>query len=195
MTTPLTAPLVQFVRPREAYLALAGKGAWAAVGGASALILVAGFSALAGTPFFSWLLPASILVERALLSAVGGAALWGLCMAVGERRPLIPAMMAVFMAMSAWAAMTVFLWLVSGMAGLPAWFNWSPAPLVWLLPPGRTALFMFSFLADLDIPSIAAIFILGNGLSAVWSIGRSTGARLVWAVYLCAIILRAVTVP
>ncbi len=54
---------------------------------------------------------------------------------------------------------------------------------------------MFSFLADLDIPSITAIFILGKGLSAVWKTGPSTGARLVWTVYLCAIILRAVTVP
>ncbi len=194
MSKALFAPITQFVRPVHAHRYLVGEGRLQALVSSALLILLGGFAAGVQYSILSWEVPVFMLVERMLLAALGGAAVWGIARALGEKARLLPAMYSAFMSMTVWVLCVALLMWVQRPAGLPPGFTWSLGELAAWLPGSQAGAFVFIVLLNLDIPSIATVFIFGRGLSAVWGAGPSFGIRLAWAVYLFAVLLQAVPV-
>lgn len=194
MTGGATAPLVQFRYPGKAHRSLLQGGAAAAMGVTALLILAGGAAAGAMSSLTAWELPFFILLERTVLAFLGGLAVWGLARAMGERVSLIPGLQSAFMAMAVWVLGVAALMALSLVLGVSPGFTWSLGELAGLLPSSRTGVFLFLVMVNLDLPSAAAVFVWGRGLSGVWETKPSFGMRMVWAVYLFAVILQAVPV-
>ncbi|MFO7627336.1 MAG: hypothetical protein R6V62_08775 [Candidatus Fermentibacteraceae bacterium] len=188
------APLLQFHHPAKAHLMLAGNGSWTITGFSAMFILFGGFAATAGSPASLPALPLFILFERMFMAALGGTAAWALARALGEKFSILPCIQSTFMSMTVWVLGFAALVWISRVAGIPPGFSWSLAELAWRLPVNPAEAFFFIVLLNLDIPSVVTVFIWGRGLSAVWGTDPSLGMRLVWAVYLFAVLLQAVPV-
>lgn len=188
------APLLQFVHPAKAHLLLLGRGSWKVMVFCALLILAGSAAVAAGTLSSLPGLPFFVLLERAFVASLGGAAVWALARAQGERHGVLPAIQSAFMSMTAWVLCLAALVWVSRIAGFPPGFSWSTADLAPGLPSSPLGAFIFIVLLSLDIPSVATVFIWGRGLSAVWGTDRSFGIRLVWAVFLLAVLLQAAPV-
>lgn len=187
-------PLVQFIHPAKAHLLLLGKGSWRVLLFSAILMLAGGAAAAAGTLSSLPWLPLFVLLERTVVAALGGAAAWALARALGERFSVFAAIQSAFVSMAAWVLGLAALVWVARIAGMPPGFSWSPAELAKGLPASPAGIFIFIVLLNLDIPSVATVFIWGKGLSAVWGTEPSFGIRLAWAVFLFAVLLQAVPV-
>lgn len=190
----VAAPLLQFYRPAKAHRTLVGNGSWKVMGFSALFILLGGFAATAGSLAAFPELPFFILLERMFMAALGGAAVWALARALGEKFSVMPGIKSAFMSMTVWVLGFAALVWVSRIAGIPPDFSWSPAEFAWRLPANPAGMFFFIVLLNLDIPSVVTVFIWGRGLSAVWGTDPSFGMRLAWAVYLFAVLLQAVPV-
>lgn len=194
MTGHAAAPLLQFTSPSKAHRMLVGKGSWKVMGFSALFILLGAVAVTAGSITALPGLPFFILFERMFVAALGGAAVWALARALGEKFAILPGIQAAFMSMTVWVLGYAALVWVSRAAGIPPGFSWSPAELAWWLPVNPAGVFFFIVLLSLDIPSVVTVFIWGKGLSAVWGTDQSFCMRLVWAVYLFAVLLQAVPV-
>ena len=184
--------LFQFFSPKRAYDSLMGEGQGAALAGSASLILIVGFVPFLFTGSISGInveIPLLIALERVLLSAAAGVAVYTLSYALGNRKPLWPAMSSCFLSMGAFMIMIALLTLMSHLLSLPLQFTWSPAEFLFDLPGSRLSLFLILFAAKLDLASLATIFLWGKGLSEVWNVDSGTGQRLAWTVYLFGILL------
>jgi hypothetical protein len=197
MSLPDTAAaLVQFLRPEGAYRTLVTGSQSAAIGGAALLITAIGFLPflfLGGMGPGDGQIPFLILLERGILAGAGGLAAYALAYALGERKPLWPAVSSCFLSMGAFMILVGVLTFISYMISLPPGFTWSPAELLGGVSATRLGVFLFLFSARLDLASLTTVYLWGRGLSVVWNTDRSTGQRMAWAVYLFGILL--VTLP
>jgi hypothetical protein len=188
------APVLQFARPSEAHRMLVTVSPVGAMAVTAMIITAGGLLAGAMTSLLSWELPVFILFERALLASLGGAAAWGLARASGSRVPLVPGMQSAFMSMTVWVLGVSVLMLLSRAFGISSGFSWSAGELAGPLAGTRAGLFLLLVLVNLDIVSIATVFVWGKGLSSVWGTSPSFGIRMAWAVYLFAVVLQAVPI-
>lgn len=184
--------LKQFHSPEVAYGSLTGEGQSAAIVGSAALILLVGFIPfvfMGGISSVEAEIPFLILLERILLSAAAGVAVYALSYALGNRRPLWTAVSSSFLSMGAFMVSVAILTLIAHLFSLPVQFTWSPAEFLFNLPETRLSIFFLLFAARLDLASLVTVYLWGRGLSAVWKMDRSTGQRLAWTVYLFGILL------
>ena len=190
--TGLAAPLIQFRFPEKAYSFLLGAEQGKALAGTAALILFIGFLPflfMGGVSSGEAEIPLLISLERALLSAAAGLSVFALAFALGDRKPLWPAISSSFLSMGAFMVIIAVLTLLSYLFSLPGQFTWSPAELLLDLPPTRLSVFLLLFASRLDLASLVTVYLWGRGLSTVWDVNRSTGQRMAWTVYLFGILL------
>ena len=190
------AVLNQFLRPGDAYRTLAAGGQGAAIAGAAFVITAIGFLPflfLGGMGPGDGQIPFLILLERGILAGAGGLAVYALMYALGDRKPLWPAVSSCFLSMGAFMILVGALTFISYILSLPPGFTWSPAELFEGVSATRMGVFLFLFSARLDLASLTTVYLWGRGLSVVWNTDRSTGQRMAWAVYLFGILL--VTLP
>jgi len=184
--------LIQFRFPERAYRSLAGEGQSMAIAGSVSLILLVGFIPFAFMGSMSAAeaeIPFLILLERILLSAAAGVAVYALAYALGNRKPLWPAVSSSFMSMGAFMVSVGVLTLFSHLLSLPLQFTWSPAEFLFNLPETRLSIFLLLFTARLDLASLVTVYLWGRGLSTVWKVDSSTGQRMAWTIYLFGILL------
>ena len=184
--------LIQFRYPERAYGSLTGEAQGSALAGTGFVILLVGFIPFAFMGSISAAeaeIPFLILLERVLLSAAAGVAVYALAYALGNRKPLWPAVSSSFMSMGAFMVSVAVLTLFSHLFSLPVQFTWSPAEFLFNLPETRLSIFLLLFAARLDLASIATVYLWGRGLSAVWKTDSGAGQRMAWTVYLFGILL------
>lgn len=190
--TGFAAVLIQFPFPEKAYRLLCGEEQGRAIMGTAALILFIGFIPfilMNGISQAETGIPLLIAAERVILSAAAGLAVFALAYALGEKKPLWPAITSSFLSMGAFMAVIAVLTLISYIFSLPGQFSWSPAEFLTSLPATRLSVFLVLFAARLDLASLVTVYLWGRGLSTVWDTDRNTGQRLVWTVYLFGILL------
>lgn len=187
-----TSVLIQFRFPERAYGSLIGEGQGAAIAGSALLILLVGFIPFAfmeGVSAAEAQIPFLIVLERILLSAAAGVAVYALAYALGNRKPLWPAVSSSFLSMGAFMVLVALLTWFSHVLSLPLQFTWSPAEFLFDLPETRLSIFLLLFTARLDLASLVTVYLWGRGLSAVWKTDSGTGQRMAWTVYLFGILL------
>lgn len=191
------AVLIQFRSPERAYGYLTGGGQSAAIAGALGLIFLVGFipflfQGLASTAGIE--VAFLILLERIILSVAAGVSVYILSYALGERKPLWPAVSSSLLSMGAFMVSIALLTLLSHLLSLSLQFTWSPAEILFGLPRTRLTVFILLFTARLDLASIVTVYLWGRGLSTVWKVDLSIGQRMVWTVYLFGILLITLSV-
>ena len=187
------AVFIQFIDPATAYGYATGKDQNKALTGAAAVILFIGFTPfiLQGmTPLESDLMvPVWILIERLILAAAAGLAVYILSFAIGGRNPLWPAISSSFLSMGAFMLLVALLSSLAYLFSLPVGFSWSPAEGMMGLPMSRLSVFLVLFAARLDLASLATVYLWGRGLSVGWNKDTVFGQRLAWTIYLFGILL------
>ncbi len=187
------AVFIQFKDPATAYGCVTGKNQNKALFGTAAVILFIGF-----TPFIlqgggftesDLMIPAWILIERAVLASAAGLAVYVLSFALGGKKPLWPAITSSFLSMGAFMILVALLAFLAYLFSLPTGFSWSPAEGMMKLPVTRLSVFIVLFAARLDIASLATVYLWGRGLSTGWNETAGFGQRLAWTVYLFGILL------
>lgn len=187
------AVFIQFADPLTAYSYVTGKNQNKALSGAAAVILFIGLTPLifqgGGFTESDLMIPAWILIERAILAAAAGLAVYVLSFALGGKKPLWPAIASSFLSMGAFMVLVALLALIAYLLSLPAGFSWSPAEGMMGLPVTRLSVFLVLFAARLDLASLATVYLWGRGLSVGWNETANFGQRLAWTIYLFGILL------
>lgn len=188
--------LLQFFNPEDAYQFLKGEGQSRALAGSAIVIMSIGFipfvlqgnlnSESAGIAFL-------ILIERIIISAAAGLAVYALSFALQGKNPLWPAVASSFLSMGAFMVLIAVLTLLSSLLSLPGTFTWSPAEFLPVMTETKISVFTVLFLARLDIASLVTVYLWGRGLSVLWGTDLSKGQRMAWTVYLFGILL--ITLP
>ena len=144
-----------------------------------------------------WAIPLIELVTRAFYALIGGLATFGVVYAASWdwKRSLWRHLKAAWMAMAAYAVVSLLLAALSRLLGAP-WLG-GPSPAM-LMPipaePSRLYVFAFRFLQHLDLQSAATVTVWGIGVSSLFERSPSFGLKLVAFVYSCGLFLLAAPV-
>lgn len=138
-------------------------------------------------------LPLARLIERGLIAVIGALAAFGIVFAVESRKVgrLGDYITSAVLSQSAYMLTGMLLIVVVTMLRIPPTVRLNLAVLIPVdtLSPSRIHVFLFTFLSNIDIPSIAALLLWGRGLSAMLGRSHSWGIRLCISVYIIGILL------
>jgi len=144
-----------------------------------------------------WAIPLIELVTRAFYALIGGLATFGVVYAASWdwKRNMWTYLKAAWMAMAAYAVVSLVLAALSRLLGAPWMMAPSPAMLMSVpAEPSRLFVFVFRFLLHLDLQSAATVAVWGIGLSSLFERSSSFGLKLVAFVYFCGLFLLAAPV-
>lgn len=138
-------------------------------------------------------LPMARLVERSVIALLAALAGFGIVFAVEGRKVgrVTDYITSSILSQSAYMLIGVFLVVLVSVLDVPpsVRLNLSVFVPVDVLNPSRIHVFIYRFLESVDIPSIAALILWGNGLAAMLQRSRSWGIRLCFSIYIIGILL------
>lgn len=138
-------------------------------------------------------LPIARLIDRGLIAVIGALAAFGIIFAVESRKVgrLWDYITSAVLSQSAYMLTGVLLIFVVTMLRIPLTVRLNLAAFIPVdtLSPSRIHVFLFTFLSNIDAPSIVALLLWGRGLSAMLGRNHSWGIRLCISVYTIGILL------
>lgn len=138
-------------------------------------------------------LPLARLIERGLMAVIGALAAFGIVFAVESRKVgrIGDFITSAMLSQAAYMLTGVLLVVIVILLKIPPTVRLNLAVFVPVdtLSPSRIHVFLFTFLSNIDIPSIAALLLWGRGLSAILGRRYSWGIRLCFSVYIIGVML------
>jgi hypothetical protein len=138
-------------------------------------------------------LPLARLIERGMIAVIGALAAFGIVFAVESRKVgrIGDFLTSAMLSQAAYMLTGVLLVVVVILFSIPPTIRLNLAALIPVdtLSPSRIHVFLFTFLRNIDIPSIVALLLWGRGLSAILGRRYSWGIRLCFSVYIIGVML------
>ena len=138
-------------------------------------------------------LPMARLVERGVIALLAALAAFGIVFAVEGTKVgrITDYITSSILSQSAYMITGVLLIILVSVLNVPpsVRLNLSIFVPVDVIDPSRIHVFIYRFLESVDIPSIAALILWGNGLAAMLQRSRSWGIRLCFSIYIIGILL------
>ncbi|MCD4846892.1 MAG: hypothetical protein K8R76_01730 [Candidatus Aegiribacteria sp.] len=138
-------------------------------------------------------LPLARLIERGLIAVIGALAAFGIVFAIESRKVgrIGDFITSAMLSQAAYMLTGVLLVVIVVLFSIPPTIRLNLAVFIPVdtLSPTRIHVFLYTFLSNIDIPSIAALLLWGRGLSAILGRRRSWGIRLCFSVYIIGVML------
>ncbi len=138
-------------------------------------------------------LPLARLIERGLMAVIGALAAFGIVFAIESRKigRIGDFITSAMPSQAAYMLTGVLLVVIVILLKIPPTVRLNLSALIPVdtLAPSRIHVFLYTFLRNIDIPSIVALLLWGKGLSAILGRRYSWGIRLCFSVYIIGVML------